>query len=168
MKRLVLSTVFVLLVTCASFAIPIAIFQDTPTFAERAQDIMIAKCDRVQRDKNFGDDLYPVDVTVTNVLKGKWPIGVSKIATIYPMRTGKSYLLTSLGGSVSDIAFLALPELSVVELPEGFDMSDFKGKTLEEQLGAIFSARKAEVERQQTELNREADLLTKALRKKTA
>ncbi len=166
MKRLVLPALCVLLIASVTFAIKITLFMDTATFAERAQDIIIAACDRPVPEKDYGDGLHPVGVTVRNVLKGKSPVGPMKIATIYPMQAGRIYLLTSLGGSVDGITFLAVPELSVVEIPVAFDLSLLKDKTLVEQLNSIFAARKAEVDRRQQELKREADLLQMALQKK--
>lgn len=166
MRRFVVPALCVLLITSVAFAIKITLFMDTATYAERAKDIIIAACDRPAPEKEYGDGLHPVDVTVRDVLKGNSPVGAMKIATIYPMQSGKTYLLASLGGSVDGITFLAVPELSVVEIPVGFDTSVLKHKTLVEQLNSIFAARRAEVERQQQELKREADLLDQALPKK--
>ena len=166
MKRLVFPALCVLVITSVTFAIRITLFMDTATFAERAKDIIIAACDRPAPEKDYRNGRHPVDVTVRNVLKGESPVGAMKIATIYPMQPGRIYLLASLGGSVDGITFLAIPELSVVEIPVGFDTAVLKDMTLVEQLNSIFAARKAEVDRQQQELKREADLLEKALEKK--
>ena len=166
MKRLASLAACVLVMTSAALAIKITLFVDTATFAERAKDIIVVACDRPAPEKDYGDGLHPVDVTVRHVLKGESPLGAMRIATIYPMLAGKTYLLASLGGSVDGITFLAVPELSVVEIPFGFDTSAMKGMTLVEQLNSVFAARKAEVGRQQQELKRETDLLEKALQKK--
>ena len=166
MKMLVPSLALFLLITAEAQAINITLFTDTDTFVQRAQDIVIAKClGPVPDGRRYDDGLYPVDVQVASVLKGAKKPGKAKIATIYPMEAGKTYLLTSLGGSAHGTDFLAIPELSVVELPPNFQFDDLKGKKVAEQVQAVFAARRQENERQQRLLNEEKKLLDKAVPK---
>jgi hypothetical protein len=166
MKKLVMSLALMLLVTASAQAIKVTIFTDTDTFVQRAQDIVIAKCTGpVPNGQAYDDGLYPVDVQVLAVLKGAKKPGKATIATIYPMETGKSYLLTSLGGSAYGTDFLAVPELAVIELPPNFRLDDLKGKKVPEQVQAVFAARRQENERQQRLLKAEKALLDKAVSK---
>jgi hypothetical protein len=166
MKTLVVSLALLPLFTAWAQAILITIFTDTDTFVQRAQDIVIAKCTGPVPDgQAFDDGLYPVDVQVISVLKGAKKRGKATIATIYPMEVGKTYLLSSLGGSAYGTDFLATPELSVIELPRNFRLDDLKGKKLAEQVQAVFAARRQENERQQRLLKEEKMLLDKAVSK---
>jgi hypothetical protein len=170
MKTLALSLTLLLLVACDAQAIKVTLFSDTDTFIERAQDIVIAKCLGPVPDGRFYDDLlYPVDVQVVTVLKGpknkSMKPGKSKIATIYTMEAGKTYLLMSMGGSAFGTEFLAADELSVVEVPSNFKLDDLKGKKLKEQVQVLFAARRQEIERQQRLLEEEKKILDKAVSK---
>jgi hypothetical protein len=166
MKMLVPSLTLLLFVTAEAEAIKITLFSDTNTFVERAKDIVIAKCiGPVPDGQKYVDGLYPVDVEIKAVLKGSKKSGKATIATIYPMEVGKTYLLTSLGGSTHGTNFLAVPQLAVVELPRNFRFDDLKGKKVGEQVQAVFAARRHENERQQRELEDEKKLLDRAVSK---
>jgi hypothetical protein len=168
-KMLVPSLTLLLLVTGEAQAIKITGFIDIDTFVSRAKDIVIAKClGPVPDGRSFDDGFYPVDVQVVSVIKGAKKLGKAKIATIYPMEAGKTYLLTSLGGSAFGTDLLAVPELSVVELPPSFRLDDLEGKRVSEQVQALFAARRQENERQQRLLKVEMKLLDKAVSKKKA
>jgi hypothetical protein len=173
MKLLVVSLGVVLLNALPCHAIKVTLFTDTGTFVRRAKDIVIAKClGPVPEGGKYAEGLYPVDVEVVSILKAarkegkggfaKKP-GKGKIATIYPMTAGKTYLLTSLGGSAYGTDFLAIPELAVVELPPHFRLGALKGKTVVEQVRIIFSARRQEIARQRRLLEQEKKLLDKAV-----
>ena len=166
MRILVPSLALLFLVTVEAQAIKITPFTDTDTFVQRAQDIVVAKCTGpVPDSRNYEDGLYPVDVQVVTVLKGAKRPGKAIIATIYPMEAGKTYLLTSLGGSAHGTDFLAVPQLAVIELPANFRLDDLKSKKVREQVQAVFAARRQENERQQRLLKEEKTLLDKALSK---
>lgn len=123
-------------------AIPIAPFVNTEDFVERARDIVVAKCLAVHDDQPKDDDLYAADVEIVSVFKGDKKAGKAKIATIYPMAKGKTYMLTSLGGSALGTDFLAIPQRSVVEIPAGFQLDSLKRKTVLGKVEAIFDAEK--------------------------
>jgi hypothetical protein len=166
MKLTVVSLAVVLLTALPCQAVPITLFTDTDTFVRRAQDIVIAKClGPVPDGRNYDDGLYPVDVQVSSVLKGTRKPGKDKIATIYPMEAGKTYLLTSLGGSAHGTDFLAIPELSVVELPPNFQIDGLQGKKVAEQVQLVLAARRQENERLQRLLEVEKKLLDLAVPK---
>jgi hypothetical protein len=166
MKLLVPFLTLLLLVTAEAQAIKISLFTDTDTFVQHAKDIVVAKCTGPVPNADGDDDgLYPVDVEIVSVLKGDKKPGRAKIATIYPMETGKTYLLTSLGGSAHGTDFLAIPELSVVELPPGFKLDVLKDKKIAEQVKAVFAARRQANEREQLWLEKEKRLLDKAVSK---
>ncbi len=170
MKTLASVLMLLLLIANAAQAIKVTTFVDTETFIERARDIVIAKClGPVPNSRSYDDGLYPVEVQVLRVLKGpknkSMKPGKARIATIYPMEEGKTYLLTSMGGSAFGTEFLAVPELSVVEVPPNFQLNDLKGKTVKEQVQALFAARRHEVERQLLLLQEEKKRLEKAISK---
>ncbi len=131
---------------------------------------MIAKClGPVPDAGQYGDGLYPVDVQVISALKGpknkSMKPGKAKIATIYTMEAGKTYLLTSMGGSAYGTEFLAIPELAVIELPPNFRLENLKDKTVKEQLQTVFAACRQENKRQQRLLEEQKKLLDKAVSK---
>lgn len=171
MKRFLTTPMLLLLIACPAQAIKITAFTDIDTFLDRAHDIVIAKCLGPDANaRHYGDDgLYPADVQVLIALKGpknkSMKPGKAKIATIYGMEAGKTYLLTNMGGSAFGTEFLAVPELSVVELPPSFRLDDLSGKTLKEQVQALFAARRHDVERKQRLLEAEKKLLDKAMTK---
>jgi hypothetical protein len=175
MKRMIVSLVAVLLVAVPCYAIKVTAFSDTETFVQRAQHIVIAKClGPVPDGSGYDDGLYPVDVEVLSFVKptmkeekgqGAQKPGKIRIATIYPMVAGKTYLLTSNGGSAHGTNFLAIPELAVVEVPANVRLGDLSGKTVLQQVQAVFGARRQENERQQRMLKEEKKLLDKAVGK---
>jgi hypothetical protein len=66
------------------------------------------------------------------------------------------------GGSAHGTDFLAIPELSVVELPTDFRLEQFKDKSVKEQVQLVFTARRGENQRRQQQLADERKLLEKA------
>jgi hypothetical protein len=159
---------FAAAVACS--AIPITAFVDVDTFVERAQHIIVAKCvGPVHNAEEADDGLYAVHVDMIAVVKGpKNPdmkLGKTRIATIYPMETGKRYLLMNMGGSTLGTNFHAIPELSVVELPPNFQLDALKGKSMADQVRTVFAARRHEIERQQRLLKQEKALLDQAIDK---
>ncbi len=175
MRIMYVSVVAILLLAVPCNAIKVSLFTNTDTFVQRAQDIVIAKClGPVPDGRKYDDGLYPVDVEVLSVLKADKKAvkseGAQKsrkvmIATIYPMEAGKVYLLSSHGGSAYGASFLAVPELSVVEVPPNFKLADLNGKTVVQQVQSVFAARRQENERQQRALREEKKLLDKAVGK---
>jgi len=168
MRRFSLAIALFVICSNQAPAIKVSLFTDSATFLARAQDIVIAKClGPLPNPANYFDGLYPVDVQVLYVLKGpknaRIKPGKMKIATIYTMKAGHTYLLTSMGGSAYGTEFLAAPELSVVEVPAGFGLAELKGKTLTEEVQAVFAARRRDIERQQAALAEQKKLLDKAL-----
>jgi hypothetical protein len=168
MKTMVLSLAVALLAAMQCQAVKITAFTDTDTFIGLAKDVVIAKCTGLVPDASrYDDGVYPVDVQVISVLHGAKDKGLkpgkAKIATIYPMETGKTYMLTSMGGSAHGTVFLAIPEMSVVELPPNFQLGQLKDISLKEQVLTVFAARRRENERQQRQLEAERKLLDKAI-----
>ena len=162
MRRVLIALTFLLATASSAHAVKITLFMDTDTFVKRAQDIVIAKCPGPVPDgESFHDGLYPVDVQIISVIKGNQKSGNAKVSTIYTMEAGKTYMLTSLGGSAGSLS--AVPELSVVELPAKFRLDNLKGKNVTQQVQAVFTARQQECERQQRLLEEEQKLLKKAV-----
>jgi hypothetical protein len=142
MNRLLISFALALVLALPCAAIPITFFVDIPTFIERSRDIVIAKCIRPDVGQGFYiDNLHPAEVEVQSVLKGDKTLGTMRIATVYNLKAGKSYLLAcGAGGFAYGTSFLAIAERSVVKLPAKFRLADLKGKKLAEQLQAVFKA----------------------------
>ena len=163
MKRVLTVLIPFLFVCVQCLSVKITLFMDTDTFIKRAKDIVIAKCISLPEDGSGKIGLSPVQVEILTVLKGDKKPGELKIVTIYPMAPGKTYMLTSLGGSAHGTDFLALPELSVVPIPSNFELEQLKGKSLKEQVQRVFSRRLYEVEWVLEPLLREKVLLDKGL-----
>jgi hypothetical protein len=147
-------------------AVPITIFSDTDTFIERAEDIVIAKCIALPDDKRIiiHDGLYPVEVEILKVMKGKRALGKLTVATIYPMKVGSQYLLTNTGGSTLNTDFLALAELSVISLPADASLKELEGKTIKQQVQIGFAWHLHEVEQQLAPLLAEQSKLQRSLK----
>lgn len=79
------------------------------------------------------------------------------------MTPGKRYFLYSLGGLAYETDFLAVPQLSVVEVSEKFDLTRLDGKPLKDQVKLLFADRAARLKISLRELEEERDLLDKAL-----
>jgi hypothetical protein len=124
---------------------------------------VVAECVRpVPNVANYDDGLYLVEVRIVSVLKGAKKPGKLAIATVYPMEPGKTYLLASNGGAVGGTDFLAVPQLSVVEVSRQFRLRDLDGKKVAEQVQAVFAARRMANEQQRRDLEAEKKLLDKA------
>jgi hypothetical protein len=61
-------------------------------------------------------------------------------------------------------AFQAIPELSVIPLPDAYDLHNLDGKTLKEQLQSLFEMRLWYVNREFKERYEKKDLLEKGLK----
>lgn len=147
-------------------AIPITLFTDVETYLERAKEIIIARCIEVPEDGGISavDGFYPVTVDVVANLKGNRDLVHLKIGTIYPMQQGKTYLMTNTGGEAFGSNFLSLGELTVVSIPEGFDLDSLKGKPLKEQVELVFARNLYEVERELDPLLAKERMLRQALK----
>src|ERR1041385_3086935 len=115
-------------------------FSDIDTYLKRGNNIVIAKAFSIPTNApvNLGDGLHLVEVEIVRTLKGTNQPGRQIIATIYPLNSGRDFLLYSLGGSAGGTSFLAVPELSVVELPLAFDLRSLDEKPLREQILLLF------------------------------
>ena len=142
MNRLLISFALVLVSPLPCKAIPITFFVDVPTFVERSRDIVIARC--IRPDLNEGlyiDGLHPAEVEVLTVLQGGKSPGKMRIATVYDLEAGETYLLAcGAGGFAYETDFMAIAERSVVKLPANFRTEDLKGKKLTEQVQMVFVA----------------------------
>jgi len=69
-----------------------------------------------------------------------------------------------IGGSVYETDFLAVHELSVVEIPKHFNLKQLEDKTLEKQIEIIFQARYDQLKYETRELDGEKKSLEKALK----
>lgn len=155
-------------VACSiAFAVPISLFSDTDTYVDRAKDIVIAKCVSIpEQPQGYIDGLYPAKVEVLSTLKGDKKTGLLKIGTVYPMKPGETYLLSSLGGSALNTDFLALPQLSVVPIPAGFDLAQLKDKTTKQQVQIVFARHLYEIERKLAPLLERQRLLQQSIKDK--
>ena len=163
MKRVTVVILMCLIVCPVTSAVLITLFMNTDTYIKRAKDIVVARCASKPVQASRENGFRVVEVDILKVLKGGRKTGPYRIATIYPMKPQTTYMLYNLGGSVVGTDFLAVPELSVVPLPQTFKVADLKHKTLKEQVQYMFSLRLFEVERKLAPLLREKDLLEKAV-----
>jgi len=147
-------------------AVPISLFSDLDTYLDRAKEIVIARCLEAPEDVGISyiDGLYPATTEVVATLKGKRNLGDLKIATIYPMRPGRTYLLTNTGGNAFNTDFLSLGQMTVVPVPDGFDLKSLQGKSLKEQVQRVFARNLYEVERELEPLLAQEKMLREALK----
>lgn len=149
--------------TLVALAIRITPFSDLDRYLECGQDIVIAKAVSMPAiERGDSDGLHLVEVEVLRTLKGTNQPGKLTVATIYPMREGSRYLLYSPGGSFRGSSFLAVPELSVVELPAHLNLRQLDRKSVREQIASLFELRLGESKRLLAELEHERVLLEKA------
>lgn len=147
-------------------AVPITLFTDVDTYLQRAEDVVIAKCVSVPEAglvATFDDGLYPASVDVQMSLKGERKPGRLTVATIYPLSPGQKYLIANTGGQALGTNFLALAELSVVPIPENFDLAVLKDKKAKQQVQLILARYLYEVEQKLAPLRHTEGLLQKAL-----
>lgn len=165
-KKILTLIIPLLFISTSAFAIKITLFIDIPTYIERSKDIVIAKTLETSENEKYMDGFCPINVEVLKVLKGSKVIGKLKITTIHPLQKDKKYLLSSIEGSAFETDFLAVPELSAVEIPKYFNIPQLEGITLEAQIKIIFQARYNQLKFEMRELEREKESLEKALNKK--
>jgi hypothetical protein len=148
-----------------TYAVRISAFTGIDRHVTRSSDIIVATCTRPPRvaDAIGGRGLLVATVDIVHVVKGDKKPGPVRVATLYPMTAGKRYLISSYGGQVADIDILAIPELSVVEVPDSFDLSPLASQTPGRQLTQIFNARLEDVLARIGALASERDQLRKAL-----
>ena len=166
MKRTDIVLPVIMVCAGSAWALKITGFEDTKTFVERARDIVIAQCVDVptENDPAFRENgLTPVEVRVEKVIKGVKKTGTMKIASHYPMEQHKRYLLTCLGGSANGTDFLAVPELSVVRLPDRLDHRLLDHKTPEQQVTLLFEESLREIDLRLKQLEEEKRLLERAV-----
>lgn len=165
MKTQVITIAMFLFMASACNAVPISPFSDTDTYIQRAKGIVVAKCisvpDNLRIDGGYSE-MYPATVSILKTLKGERTDHLT-VATIYEMTPGKMYLLSSSGGSALNTDFLALAELSVVPLPDGFDLKQLASQSTKAQVMAIFSSRLFQVEKELAPLLRQQQILATAI-----
>jgi hypothetical protein len=168
--RFVLTIAVLVAVVGAAYAVKITGFTDTDRFIERMGSIVIAECLSVPPEgrNHYDDGVYPVKVRIERVLKGDKKHGPANITTIYPMEVGRKYLLASHGWSGDHTDIQAIPQLTVVQLPRGFDEKLIREKPLKEQITIVFEHGLAEANSQIKYLQEQRALLEKALGKTTS
>lgn len=168
MKNVLYCLLLLLLVTPVADATIVTLFADTDTFVSGAKEIVIAKCNTPAPrlgDEPYTSGLCPFDVQVVMTIKGNRTLGKHKIVTIYQLEEGQTYLLMSLGGSAYESDFLAVPQLSVVQLPVRFDLQRLKNKPIKDQVQAVFEARRHENKELRRKLEYEWKLLERSVAK---
>jgi hypothetical protein len=164
-----LAASFCLVLSSQAPAVPISLFQDIDTYLERSQDLVIAKCKILPKEgiHAFIDGLYPVEVEVLLSLKGERQPGPLKIATVYPLEVGKTYLLANTGGSALDTNFLSLAELSVVPLDANLEIKTLAGQSTKQQVQRIFAGYLHGIEQELKPLLQKQAALEKSLAGRT-
>lgn len=147
-------------------AVPISLFSDLDTYLERAKEIVIARCLEAPEDVGISyiDGLYPATMELVTSLKGAREPGKLKIATIYPVRPGRTYLLANTGGNAFETDFLSLGQMTVVPVPDGFDLKVLHERPLKQQVQLVFARNLYEVERELEPLLAQEKMLREALK----
>ena len=162
---LIVGIAAILMVGTSRADLPVSIFVDTSTHVERAEDIVIARCLTPAKRVKYPNSstVFFSDFELLRVLKGARPKGKLRVAHIGLVTSSRTYLLFNGGGKANGTTFLSFPELEIVEIPSWFKLSDLDGRAMNEQVTAIFKARKKQVERELRTLQIENDLLRKAV-----
>ena len=165
-KRSAWAGVLVLLATATGSAVPLWPVMDTPTYVEKAKDLLVVKCldPHVPIGTRGGvDGLTLVEAEVLAVVKGGRKAGKTRLGTLgQPTTAGSRYLVGSFGGDVFGTGFLAQSDQAVVEVPPDFDLKQLDGKSATEQAEAVFAARTVQVENLPRQLRREKGVLDRA------
>ena len=136
-------------------AVLIATFQSTHNLVERSPDIVIARCVSIPKGAPlaFPDGVFTAEIEVESILKGKGKPGKASLHTAFGMEAGQRYLVCGTPRSVTTLG--AFSELALVRVPDSLKLTALHGMPLEEQVRAIFAARRAEVSRELQRLQRE-------------
>jgi hypothetical protein len=142
----------------------VPVFTDTATHLEKAENIVLARCLSVPKDRSDYLGMYPAKFALFTTLKGKKRPGALTIATIYDLEPGTDYLLFDRpGGSEFETDFLATGQLSVIPIPKDFKYSSLKGKSTRDQVQILFARHLYEIKRQLEPLLEQKTLLDKAV-----
>ena len=168
---------FLMIGVMACSGIIISPFGSVDSYVKHGKYIVIAECvsvvtnmttmvDGHEVSVDFKDGLHPVEVRIIETLKGDKPLGKQTIATIYTMTPGKRYLLYSLPDCLGyGTDFFAVPELSVVEISDRFDLGRLDSKPVTDQVSLLFADRLAHLTFSLRELEEEKASLEKATKK---
>lgn len=139
-------------------------FTDTETHLEKAENIVLARCVSVPKDRFEYLGMYPAKFAVLTTLKGQKQRGALTIATIYDLDPGTNYLLFDRpGGSQFETDFLATGQLSVIPIPKDFNYNSLEGKSPRQQVQLLFARHLYEIKRQLKPLLEQKSLLDKAV-----
>jgi hypothetical protein len=165
MKTAKTALLLVLIAPTSAFAVKVTLFSNTATYVERAKDIVIARCESPAEvsGRPLQDGLDVWDFEVMRTLKGSIGEGSLRVVSLYPLEPSKTYMLYNMGGSAYGSDFLAIPQLSVVELPPRFDLALLDGKDVLRQADTLFAARLDRVKDELRRLQEEQKLLEQAV-----
>ncbi|OPY69360.1 MAG: hypothetical protein A4E62_01838 [Syntrophorhabdus sp. PtaU1.Bin002] len=161
-RKTILSAALIFLSVATAWAVKITLFVDMDFYIKRGRQIVIAEFVAAHDLNLNGDGLYTAEVNVVRVLAGQTKLGKLRVLTIHPMTRGVRYMLYSLTDPPD---FQAIPELSIIALPERFDLGELDQKNLREQLLTIFETRLFHVRHELEQRRAEQKLLEKALGK---
>jgi hypothetical protein len=151
------SLVVLLLLAGSATGIPVVPFIDTPSWVNRAKDIVLAEALTDALGPGT-DGVAPYDVRVLRIIKGERKLGNLRVGTS-GLQKGRIYMLTGFGGVVDNMDFITNGELAIVELPPQFETGTLKGKTATQQVQSILDARRAWVAARLRVLQAEKTLL---------
>lgn len=138
---------------------------DAESYVERAEDIVIGRFTGIRHltgssNRYPSSDVVPeADFEILRVLKGSRPKGNTRVACYGRLEKSRLYLLRNGGGKTEQTSFIALDQLSVVEIPPEFDLSTLDRQETHHQVRTIFAARKSQIEQLKTKIERQLRLL---------
>ncbi|MFA6029789.1 MAG: hypothetical protein WC969_08050 [Elusimicrobiota bacterium] len=159
-RKLAMAAMIPLLAASTCWAVRGYLFTDLDTYIKHGKQIVLAEALESGNPDKHEDGLYVAKVKVSKVLAGKTRLGKLQIYTIYPLSRGELYLLYS---SSDPPDFQSTSELSVVSVPNGFDVKRLNGKSLKQQLVVIFEASRSQMSRDLRMGQKQYELLGKAI-----
>ena len=134
-------------------AAPVIPFMGLEKLVQRSNPILIAKCIEAAKHRTHG--LGEAEVEIIRTIKGERKPGKEHIATACTLTPGRTYLLFfQEGASYNDGWMVVQADLAATEIPRSIDVSRLATRTLEEEIRAIWRARRDELEAEKKELDR--------------
>ena len=164
-KKLLLIFIVTSIICPSLYGIVINRFVSLGHYYDTAKDILIVRCISVpdrNHDPRSTDGTYTAEIEVLDVLTGDAKLGRLKMATFYDMSPGQMYLVSSARGK-ANADILAHDELSVVKISYYYNVDKYKKLHRNRKVYKIFKLRQDAVRTEMLILERERELLTKAV-----
>jgi len=173
MKTLSILYIFLFL-ACPAFAVLISEFTSWNDLIGRSPDIIIARCTMTPDFTSPGssattrwtlDDVVHSDIEVIDVLKGNTKPGLSHLGSFYKPHQGDMFaILGQFSTYQLNSWYNAVEDYRIIPLKEDFDTNKLTGKTLDEQMKIILTARLCDLNDELAKANTEKNRIESGLK----